>query len=291
MSQYPPGPPPQYPSGGQPPGPPPTQQQPGWGQQPPGPPTQPGFPPQGPGGPQQPGWGQQPYSGAPSGGGGNGVKIIIGVLVVAVVGLGAFFLLGGEDGASASSPTDAVESYFDAIVDEDCERAIGLVTEDSWSQGGTVSREEALSNCSGDEGLGGFGGAQVDSVELMSEDGNNATVSAAMSMGSENTTLTVPLVKQGDDWKLDLSGISFGDASEDSDGSGTDPGEGGSDVEVPDITLPDGDTLPDITLPEDMELPEGFPEECDPSSDAYDLDACMENMPELPEMPDSGFGG
>ena len=270
MSQFPPGPPPDYPGGQQPSGP----QQP-WGGQPPGPPQQqpPGFPPQqppGPGGPSQPGWGgQQPYpaAGPPSGGSGNGKLILIVVAVVAVLGIGAVLLMGGS-GGSGSSPEDAVKDFFDAAKDGDCQGMMELITTGSFAG---AEPEQALAECeaSFEAGEDFFSpGDTLDSVKVKSEDGDTAVVSVTSTTDGEATTDDLNLRKEDDKWKIDFTAL--GD-------TGTIDPEADlpTDDELPD---PDDFDIPDVTLPEDFELPEGLPTECDPTSDDYDLDACTEAL-------------
>lgn len=279
MSQYPPGPPANYPPGGQPGGPPPAQ--PGWGQQPPPTQQQPGWgqqpPPQ-----QQPGWGQPgqpgppgyPAGGQPGGGGGGGsAKILIGVAVVAVLAVGAFFLLSGDDSASASSPTDAVEGFFNAARDGDCSRAIGFITEASWSEGGTMSREEALADCESELGEGsGFDslGAEIENVELVSEDGDNATV--AVTISGTPGPVNVGVVKEDGSWKVDLNDLG---SSPPPDGDAGDTGDLPTDGEIPDVSIPEDLDIPDISLPDDIENMDPA-EICETLEDPELIEQCIE---------------
>ena len=257
MSQFPPGPPPDYPGGQQPPGP----QQPGWGGQPPGgqppgPPQQPGYPP----GPQQPGWGgQQPYPPAtpPSGGSGSGKVILIVVAVLAVVGIGAFVLLGDSGG---SSPEDAVSDFFAAAQDRDCQSMMDLITTESFAG---ADPQQVLAQCEAalDAGEDFFTpGDTLDNVEVTSEDGDTAVLAVTSTTEGEQTTDEVNLRKEDGDWKIDFST----------------PGAGTTDPEADLPTDADDLDLPDVTIPEDFELPDSLPPECDPSSGEYDINACTE---------------
>jgi hypothetical protein len=283
VSQYPPGPPAGYPSGGQqPPGPPPTQQFPGYGQPPPGAPGQPGQP-----GPPPPGWGQQPYPPSqPAGGGGgnNTAKILLVVAVVAVVGLGAFFLLSGDDEASASSPVAAVEGLFDALKSGDCEGAMGYLPEATWSEGGTMSREEALTQCEEEAGSGaGFADIPSDfdmgNVKLVSENGDSASVSASMTFEGQTIDMTFPVIKEDGNWKVDVDNASDPTENLPPTDDGGDIGED-PDISIPDVSIPEDLEIPDISLPDDLEIPE--------------LD-CEALFPDDPEMQatceDMGVGG
>jgi hypothetical protein len=279
VSQYPPGPPPQGP-GGPPPG---TPSEPGWGA--PQPPASPpgGYPPQQPppgyGQPGQPGYGQQPYPPATpttKSGGGNGPKVLIGLAVLAVLGIGAFFVLGGDDDDSAggSSPSGTVEAFFAASQDADCEKLMGLITEDSWNDGGETSREDALKECNEESsGENAFpSDTEVSDIKTTSEEASSATVTAKVTAEGETIDLSFPLVKENGGWRIQLDAI--GPADE-------------TGVEIPD----DGGDLPDdpsdsedeldteTTLPE---FDEGLPDipECDFESDEYDPQACADAIME-----------
>lgn len=283
MSQYPPGPPgppPQNP-GGPPPGPP---SQPGWGA--PQPPSggQPGYPPQQPqpgyGQPGAPGgYGQQPYPPAmpPSSGGGNGAKILIGVAVVAVLAVGAFFAFGGS-GSSDSGPEQAVRDFVAAATSNDCGKVVDLMTESNFEG---VSREEATSQCqaaldSGEENMFEIDGDdKINSVEEKSNDGNVAVVTVNSTTDGEESVEDITLRKEDGKWRID-----FVATAEDVEGGSSDT------LPTDDGDLPGSDD-PDLTIPEDfdpgdfdtsdMTTPDGeLIPVCNPSSDEYDIIACSE---------------
>ncbi|HMG40123.1 MAG TPA: DUF4878 domain-containing protein [Acidimicrobiales bacterium] len=288
MSQFPPGPPPNIPPGGQqPPGPPqqppgpPGQPpgQPGWGAPPPGPAPQPGYPPQQPPGPPgqppgQPGWGQQPYPPAtpPSGGGGGGgLKILIGVAVVAVVAIGAFLVLGGSD--SGSSPEDALNDFFAAAQDGDCAGMMDLITTSSFA-GADLDQVRSECEASIEAGDNIFSpGDSIDSIETKSEEGNTAVLTVATTTDGEQTTDEITLRKEDGDWKIDFSEIG---SSDDSGGGGSGSSDGSGDSG--DLPTDDSVEVPDVSIPEDLDLPDDIPPECDFSSSDYDPDACLDAM-------------
>jgi hypothetical protein len=208
----------------------------------------------------------------PKGGGSSGVKILIGVVVLAVLGAGAFFVLGGDDdkAGGGGSPVAAVNGFFQAAIAGDCEKAIGFVTDATWSEGGTKTREEALQECASDGVDAEFNDASVEDVKLVSEQGTTATVSASLTSGGETVPVTFPMVKEDGSWKIDFPnvGLDEGDGSDDSSDDGStdstdftipedfDPG----DIDTSDMTTPDGELIP----------------ECDFSSSEYDPMKCAE---------------
>jgi hypothetical protein len=179
-------PPPSYP----PPGQYPQGQQPGYGQQP----------------GQPPGYGQQPGYGAPptKSGGGKVVGIIAGVVAAVVLlcggGVGVLFatgILGGGD------PEQTVRDLYAAARDSDCNRMIDLFTEESWNEGGTVTRQEAVADC--EESMAITGGLPYNvRTRLISQDRNEAVVEAnyyVPAAGSEDGgTERITLRRVGGEW-------------------------------------------------------------------------------------------
>ena len=241
MSQYPPDPnqppPPPDPGGQwgapppQPPGPPDP-----YGA-PPGPPPDPyGAPPGAPVGappgvPSGQGWGQQPPSGPGWGAGtpppmgpakkkSNPVIPILIVVALIAVGVGAFVLLSGGDDAG-SSPESAVEAFFDAGQDRDCEAAGELLSSQTFDTFG--GREAALAACQAsleqEGGLFSAEGAELVSTEVTSEEDSTASVTAEVrTPDGETSNQEFNLVKEDGDWKINFDA-----------GSGSTPPEGGDD--------------------------------------------------------------
>jgi serine/threonine protein kinase len=176
--------------------------------------TQPGGPPS-PYATSQPGYGAQPapsYSGggwgsgpqapqpAGSWGGGAGTQernntpwIIGGVLAAGIVLILVIALAaggGGGGGGSTSSPDGAVRGMLDAVINGDCSQAAEFVTENFT---------EACPENPEDVGL-----VTVDGVEVLSQDGGTALVSATVSNGSGSTEeIAFDVVQVDGEWRVD----------------------------------------------------------------------------------------
>jgi hypothetical protein len=214
VSQTPPDPPdgtPPLGGGGQPPGPPqqqppltpgssypaPPPQQPGQPQ----PPGQPGQPQ-----PQQPPYGAPGYAPAPVSKPGlsTGVKVLIGLVALVVVAGGAFLLLGGDD--DSAGPDQTVRDFFAASTARDCPRMLGLVTEASWSQNGTVSRQEALDTCVDETAQDDFpDDVAISDVHVTDQSGDTASVEVTSELGGEGpVTETLTLRREDGKWLIDF---------------------------------------------------------------------------------------
>jgi hypothetical protein len=215
-------------------------QQPGWGydpaqrpygQYPHDQPTPVGQPPRAPlppppyGQPQfPPPYGQPQYPqqyGQPPGRSGGGrtagiVLAIVGALLLLGGGgtvvaylAGAF---GGEGGGplggGGRGPVETVEEFWTAAGAGDCETAIELVTEESWSQGGEVTREESLADCR--ESFDSTDIPIVEEVTLISEDGDTAIVEATMTVPDvDSQTFRHELIREDGAWKIDEFDLGF----------------------------------------------------------------------------------
>lgn len=240
MSQFPPpGPPGPHP--GPPPGPP-NQPGPYGAPGPQGPPQGGGYPPNFPPAQQ---WG--PPGGAPGGGGNKtGLLVVIGLLVLAVVGGGIYLLTSSDDSStSASSPDGAVESFFAATKDHDCDALVDLMTEESWGymlsdyeetgEVGSPSRSEAVSDCQDQaENDPEFDSGTLVSAKTTEESGDTATVEVVVDDDGEST-IDIPLAKEAGSWKLDFASYFAGF----------------EDLDIDEELDEDLDT--DFTIPEDLE--------------------------------------
>jgi hypothetical protein len=137
----------------------------------------------------------------------GGVKALIAVVVLVVVAAGAFFLLSGDDDGGGD-PEQALRAFFDAAQSRDCEGMISLVSEASWSQNGTVTREEALSECASEVQDDEFfpAGTTITSTEVTSQEGDTAQIEVTTSsevLGEQ--TETIPMVREDGKWLVDFA--------------------------------------------------------------------------------------
>lgn len=197
--------------------------------------------------------------------GSSGMLALLGVLVLMVVGAGAYFLVfSGDDdddapGASGASPTEAVEALFAAARDSDCEAAVDVTTFNFW--GGVSTREEALAACQ--EGLAAAAAVLTDeppeSLDELSVESDRATVEVTYNGADGPSTSNFELVKddQGN-WKID--GFSVG-------GDFTEP------VDPTDTTSPDDPDEDPDDPPDDEAGPPEPPPSGSPGLDDL-ADAC-----------------
>jgi hypothetical protein len=134
------------------------------------------------------------------------VAVVVLFLLVIVAG-GAFLVLSGDDG-DGDDPAQAVRDYFDAALDRSCERLIGLVSEASWSEGGTVTREDALAQCAIEVRGEDFipAGLRVDAVEVTSQSDDAAEVDVTSTSDAEGEqTESVILARENGRWVVDFA--------------------------------------------------------------------------------------
>jgi hypothetical protein len=143
-----------------------------------------------------------------SGGLGTPVKALIGLAVVVVLGAAAALVLGGGGGDSASGPDGAVRSFFNAAKDKDCDRMLDLVTEASWSQGGSVDKATALDQCAESVDSPDFfpGQADITATKVLDESDDTATVEVTTEVGeAEPVTETLAVAKEDGTWVVDFN--------------------------------------------------------------------------------------
>lgn len=205
LSQFPPQPPPAGPDWGQP----------APGGAPPGPDyaPQPGYGPQPAAQPeygQPPGYGQQPGYG-PGGPGAPGgyppakrsspvVAVLLIVAVVAVAGAGIYFLTSrGDD----SGPAAAVESYFDAAIDGDCDAMVDLVAREDGLAAEFAGECPAFLADDIPDGVAAEIPAELLSTSVEDETDDTATVEVEYrNRGGEIVTEDMPMVREDGDWKV-----------------------------------------------------------------------------------------
>jgi hypothetical protein len=116
--------------------------------------------------------------------------------------------VGGAEGAAPSasggSPVEAAEEFFDAVADADCADVIGLMTPESYNRDGATAAE-AIADCENDPaGTAMISAADYDDVELVSQDGERATVNVTVTVDGGDAVQQIPLRQVDGEWKVDL---------------------------------------------------------------------------------------
>lgn len=170
----------------------------------------PPYPPPGSGPPGYPPPGYIPQPPPPPSGAKTGLVVVLAVVALVVLAGGAFALLRDDD--DGGSPVETVRAFQDASASDDCEAAVDLLTEESWTliiagaDGSSPtprspSRADAIQSCREnsddvDETL--------DHVEVISEEGNRAVVTATVTSEGETADYQFVLAREDGAWKIDL---------------------------------------------------------------------------------------
>jgi hypothetical protein len=111
---------------------------------------------------------------------------------------------GAGPAASGASPVEVAEEFFDAVADADCAEVVGLMTAESYNRDGATAAE-AIAECENDPaGTAMISAADWDDVELVSQDGERATVAVTVTVDDRNTVEQIPLRRVDGEWKIDL---------------------------------------------------------------------------------------
>jgi hypothetical protein len=151
---------------------------------PPAPPTPPPPPPAAP----------------PSGSSGRSrTKIVVGVVVVAVLGIGGYLVLGR---GGSSGPEQTVRDFITAGQHGDCEKIVDLRASAGFRR--SAERADAIAHCRKDVESGDFhfDFGQVDKVELRHLDGNAAQVVVTSTVDGKPETRRVALLEDGGKWRI-----------------------------------------------------------------------------------------
>src|SRR5690606_15458054 len=179
VSRQPPAPPGPVPNGSQPDGSPPA-------------------PPPGPGGAVPP---------APPRGRRTAL-VVVAVAVLAVVGVGAYLLLSGDDGGGPDSPEEAVTRMVEALAEGDCEALMDVVlVPDDFPGDRSMLVEECEANLLPELEEEDAVPAEVLSMEVEEEGEGRVTVVADFRTrsGEENTTSPIPVVRRDGRWLVDAT--------------------------------------------------------------------------------------
>jgi type VII secretion-associated serine protease mycosin len=214
-------------------------------------------------------------SGAPAG------LVLLGVAAVGLIAVGAYVAAtgggGGGDGGGGPSfgeeatktPKDVVRTYIKAVQANDCEHALDLVTQTSWSSFGTISRKAALSRCAADaHGVLNFGIANIRVATDLG--GDQEMVGVMLEKPEGRDEILVPVAKQEGKWLIDYHSPAAG--GDEQAGAYL----GGVDVDVPPPTqAPTGDTIDTrIRIPAENQTPDS----CLTAKDTAGFATCYDDM-------------
>jgi hypothetical protein len=192
---------------------------------------------------------------------------------VAIVGVGAFLLIGGG-GSSSSGPEQTIKDFVAAAKDKNCSKVVDLMTSSSF---GGVSKEKAVKGCeqSMKSGNNPFeDGGSIDKTELKSEKGDKAVVAVTSTTKGKQETEEVNLRKEDGKWKIDFSASGIGNSSSDS----TDTTDFGSDsTDTTDFGSDSTDTTDFGSTDTSIDF-SNLPEACNPQSSSYDIEECANQM-------------
>jgi hypothetical protein len=111
---------------------------------------------------------------------------------------------GAAPSASGDSPVEVAEEFFGAVADADCADVIGLMTAESYNRDGATAAE-AIADCENDPaGTAMISAADYDDVELVSQDGERATVNVTVTVDGGTAVQQIPLRRVDGEWKVDL---------------------------------------------------------------------------------------
>ena len=111
---------------------------------------------------------------------------------------------GAAPSASGDSPVEVAEEFFDAVADADCADVIALMTPESYNRDGATAAE-AVAECENDPaGAAMISAADYDDVELVSQDGERATVRVTVTVDGGDAVQQIPLRRVDSEWKVDL---------------------------------------------------------------------------------------
>jgi hypothetical protein len=116
--------------------------------------------------------------------------------------------VGGAQGAgpatSGDSPVEVAEDFFGAVAAADCAEVVGLMTPESYNRDGATAAE-AIADCENDPaGTAMVSAADYDDVELVSQDGERATVNVTVTVDDGDAVQQIPLRRVDGEWKIDL---------------------------------------------------------------------------------------
>lgn len=128
-----------------------------------------------------------------------GIAMVAGVALAAAAAGGWLLFIDGDPERSAAT---TVREFVEAQRAGDCEAILGLLSEESRTDRGRLSQYEFLDLCAtATKGVT----AEVDSVELLSQVGDRATVGLSVRVAEEKYTHSIDLVAEDGEWRLDTT--------------------------------------------------------------------------------------
>ena len=117
---------------------------------------------------------------------------------------------GTDDDGPADAPTGdespvvAAEEFFEAVSSGDCAGMVARMTADSFGTEGQT-QEDAVDECESDAaGTAAASQGRWEDVQLISMDGDEATVGVTLHVGSQQSERELPMVLDDGEWKMDL---------------------------------------------------------------------------------------
>lgn len=133
---------------------------------------------------------------------------VVGGVVVALLATGVFLTLRDDrdpaaPSARADSPLDVTRRYLAAYPNRDCDALIDLLTEESWSEGGLYTRQEALQRCRDSQGQLAMDSA-FEAIRVTAQDQERATVAVQVTHYDGSTARDeIRLLRLNGRWKVD----------------------------------------------------------------------------------------
>jgi type VII secretion-associated serine protease mycosin len=119
---------------------------------------------------------------------------------------------GGQEGGGGpvasdlpASPEAAVREFVTALEAQDCDRALELETEASWSHGGTLTREQGIANCQSDATAYFGPGATMEEPERNDQSDDELWSVDVVDATFYRHTLLISLAETDGGWQIDSS--------------------------------------------------------------------------------------
>jgi hypothetical protein len=102
-----------------------------------------------------------------------------------------------------ATPEAAVREFIAALKAQDCDRVLELETEESWSQGGTLAREQGIANCQSDATAYFGPGATMEEPERNDQSDDELWSLDVLDATFYQHTLLIPLAETDGGWQID----------------------------------------------------------------------------------------